>query len=57
MILQQALTGKKLADEIRSLVADYEKLNKMESAGRKLSRGDAAAAVADLIEELANRRQ
>jgi UDP-N-acetylglucosamine--N-acetylmuramyl-(pentapeptide) pyrophosphoryl-undecaprenol N-acetylglucosamine transferase len=57
MILQQALTGKKLADEIRSLVADSEKLNKMESAGRKLSRGDAAAAVADLIEELANRRQ
>ncbi|HKZ01540.1 MAG TPA: glycosyltransferase, partial [Pyrinomonadaceae bacterium] len=57
MILQQALSGKKLADEIKSLVSDPEKLNKMEIAGRRLSRGDAAAAVVDLIEELANKRQ
>jgi UDP-N-acetylglucosamine--N-acetylmuramyl-(pentapeptide) pyrophosphoryl-undecaprenol N-acetylglucosamine transferase len=55
MILQQALNGKGLADEIKSLVAEPETLSKMETAGRRLSRGDAAAAVVDMIEVLATR--
>ena len=52
MILQEALSGKRLADEIRGLVHEPERISRMEAAGRRLSRGDAAAAVVDLIEEL-----
>jgi len=54
MILQQTLNGKHLADEIKALVQDPGKIDVMERAGRELSRGDAAAAVVDLIEQLIN---
>jgi UDP-N-acetylglucosamine--N-acetylmuramyl-(pentapeptide) pyrophosphoryl-undecaprenol N-acetylglucosamine transferase len=57
MILQEALNGKALAEEIKMLVAEPEKLSRMETASRQLSRGDAAAAVVDMIEELVARRQ
>ncbi len=53
MILQQELTPKKLAAEIKSLLAEPETLSRMETAGRHLSRCDAAAAVVNLVEELA----
>jgi UDP-N-acetylglucosamine--N-acetylmuramyl-(pentapeptide) pyrophosphoryl-undecaprenol N-acetylglucosamine transferase len=56
MILQQALSGERLAETIRDLVAQPEKIDKMETAARSLSRGDAAAAVADLIEELVKKK-
>jgi UDP-N-acetylglucosamine--N-acetylmuramyl-(pentapeptide) pyrophosphoryl-undecaprenol N-acetylglucosamine transferase len=52
MILQQDLTGEKLAQEIGALVGAPEEITKMEEASRKLARGDAAAAAVDLMEEL-----
>ncbi len=53
MILQKDLSGESLAHELEALVHDTEKLSQMEDASRNLARGDAAAAAADLIEELA----
>jgi UDP-N-acetylglucosamine--N-acetylmuramyl-(pentapeptide) pyrophosphoryl-undecaprenol N-acetylglucosamine transferase len=52
MILQQDLTGERIAREIESLVREPERVTAMEQASRKLARGDAAAAVVDLIEGL-----
>jgi UDP-N-acetylglucosamine--N-acetylmuramyl-(pentapeptide) pyrophosphoryl-undecaprenol N-acetylglucosamine transferase len=57
MILQQELSGKELAEEIKRLVAEPEQISRMEMAARDLSRGDAAAAVVDLLEELVAKRQ
>ena len=53
MILQHELSGERLAHEIATLAHDPERITAMEQAGRKLARGDAAAAVVDLIEKLA----
>jgi len=52
MILQQDLSGARLAQEIEELVRSPDEIRKMEEASRKLARGDAAAAAVDLIEEL-----
>jgi UDP-N-acetylglucosamine--N-acetylmuramyl-(pentapeptide) pyrophosphoryl-undecaprenol N-acetylglucosamine transferase len=52
MILQQELTGERLAREISTLVQAPDELTRMEEASRKLARGDAAAATVDLMEEL-----
>jgi UDP-N-acetylglucosamine--N-acetylmuramyl-(pentapeptide) pyrophosphoryl-undecaprenol N-acetylglucosamine transferase len=52
MILQQDLTGARLAQEIERLVQLPDELRKMEIASRKLARGDAAASAVDLIQEL-----
>jgi UDP-N-acetylglucosamine:LPS N-acetylglucosamine transferase len=52
MILQQDLSGERLAQEIVMLASKPEKISAMEAAARKLSRGDAAAAVVDLVEKL-----
>lgn len=52
MILQKDLTGERLARELKSLVNEPERITAMEQAARKLAKGDAAAAVVDLIEEL-----
>ncbi len=52
MILQQDLTGERLAREIAEIVGNPERITAMEKAARKMARGDAAAAVVDLIEEL-----
>jgi len=52
MILQQDLSGNRLATEINTLVSRPDVLVEMERASRKLARGDAAAAAVDLIEEL-----
>lgn len=52
MILQKDLSGERLAEEISSLLAAPEKIEAMESAGRKLVRRDAAAAAVELMEEL-----
>jgi UDP-N-acetylglucosamine--N-acetylmuramyl-(pentapeptide) pyrophosphoryl-undecaprenol N-acetylglucosamine transferase len=53
MILQKDLSGDRLAKEIIELAQEPEEVNSMETAIRKLARGDAAAAAVDLIEELA----
>jgi UDP-N-acetylglucosamine--N-acetylmuramyl-(pentapeptide) pyrophosphoryl-undecaprenol N-acetylglucosamine transferase len=55
MILQSELSGERLAREIGVLVADPERVTRMEQAARKLARGDAAAAAVDLIEKLAGK--
>jgi UDP-N-acetylglucosamine--N-acetylmuramyl-(pentapeptide) pyrophosphoryl-undecaprenol N-acetylglucosamine transferase len=52
MILQKDLSGEKLAQEIEQLVREPEKITAMERAARKMARGDAAAAVVNLIEDL-----
>lgn len=52
MILQQDLTGTRLAGEIASLVSAPDLLTRMETASRKLARGDAAKATVDLMERL-----
>ena len=57
MILQQDLSGGRLAQEIEKLLQSPDIIGKMESASRKLARGDAAAAAVDLIEELINDRR
>ena len=54
MILQKNLSGKKLAQEIAMFVQEPERITVMEQAARKLARGDAAAAVVNMIEELMN---
>lgn len=57
MILQQDLSGERLAQEIATLVREPETITAMEQAARKLARGDAAAAVVDMIEELVGGEQ
>ena len=52
MILQKDLSGEQLAHEIARLAHEPERLTDMEQAARKLARGNAAAAVVDLIEKL-----
>ncbi|MGI9067742.1 MAG: undecaprenyldiphospho-muramoylpentapeptide beta-N-acetylglucosaminyltransferase [Pyrinomonadaceae bacterium] len=52
MILQQDLSAERVAQEIAALAREPERITAMEQAARKLARGDAAATVVDLIEEL-----
>ena len=52
MILQQDLSGERLAQEITTLVREPQTITAMEQAARKLARGDAAAAVVDMIAKL-----
>jgi len=52
MILQQDLTGQRLAKEITTLASEPERITAMEEAARKLARGDAAVAVVDMVEKL-----
>lgn len=52
MILQQDLSGERLAEEIAELIDSPSKIDEMESAAKKLGRPDAAAATVDIIEEL-----
>jgi len=55
MILQQDLTGERLAKEIIELAQQPSAIDEMETSIRKLQRGDAAAAAVNIIEKLANR--
>lgn len=52
MILQRDLSGASLAKELERLVRSPEEVRKMEESSRSLARGDAAAAVVDLIERM-----
>jgi len=52
MILQQDLNAKRLEQTIRELVNEPQRVSAMENASRQLSRGNAAAAVVDLVEKL-----
>jgi UDP-N-acetylglucosamine--N-acetylmuramyl-(pentapeptide) pyrophosphoryl-undecaprenol N-acetylglucosamine transferase len=53
MILQQQLTGERLAREIIELAQQPSKVDEIEASICKLQRGDAAAAAVDIIEKLA----
>src|SRR5205823_427031 len=57
MILQDELTGERLAKEIVSLIDSPEKISEMEVASRKIARQDAAAAAVDLIEKTVSRKR
>jgi UDP-N-acetylglucosamine--N-acetylmuramyl-(pentapeptide) pyrophosphoryl-undecaprenol N-acetylglucosamine transferase len=57
MILQEELSGERLARDIAALVGSPERLTAMGRASRKLARGDAAAATVDLMEELVGGRR
>ena len=52
MILQQDLSGERLAGEIKGLIEAPDAITRMEEASRRLARGDAASATVDLIEKL-----
>ena len=52
MILQQDLTGERLAREIAALVEEPQRVTMMEEASRRLARGDAAQATVNLMEEM-----
>jgi UDP-N-acetylglucosamine--N-acetylmuramyl-(pentapeptide) pyrophosphoryl-undecaprenol N-acetylglucosamine transferase len=52
MILQKDLSGARLADEISSLLKTPDEISRMEIAGRKLARRDAATVTVDLMEEV-----
>ncbi len=52
MILQQDLSPQRLAGAIEMLVREPEKVRAMEHAACELRRGDAAAKVVDLVEEM-----
>ena len=56
MIPQDELTGERLAREIGSLVADPERLTRMEEASRRMARAGAAEAAVDLMEKLVGSR-
>jgi len=53
MVLQSDLSSESLANEIRDLVNDHERLVSMGTAARKMARTDAAEKTVDMIEELA----
>lgn len=53
MLLQRDLSGKAVADEIRALVANPEKIATMETAAKSVGRADAAEQTANIIENLA----
>ena len=53
MILQEKLSGEKLAAEVSALLSRPEEVERMALASKKMAHGDAAAAAVDLIEELA----
>ncbi len=57
MILQKDLSGQRLAEELTALVREPERINKMEQAARGMARGDAAAAVVDMMEKLVSSGQ
>jgi len=57
MILQDELSGERLAKEINALADSSETISKMEASARKLARKDAAAAAVDLIEKIVSSKR
>lgn len=55
LVLQSQLTPEHLVKEVGELLGSPERLEGMERAARRLARPDAAARIADLIEELGRR--
>ena len=57
MILQQELSGDRLAAELEKLIQSPQELDRMDEASRTLAHGDAAAAAVDIIQELVQGQQ
>jgi UDP-N-acetylglucosamine--N-acetylmuramyl-(pentapeptide) pyrophosphoryl-undecaprenol N-acetylglucosamine transferase len=57
MILQEELSGERLARELSALVRDPGRVTEMSAASRRMARGDAAVAAVDLMEKLVASRQ
>ena len=55
VIVQSELTPERLAREIRELMASPATLEHMEACARRLARPDAAARIADMVEEFARK--
>jgi UDP-N-acetylglucosamine--N-acetylmuramyl-(pentapeptide) pyrophosphoryl-undecaprenol N-acetylglucosamine transferase len=56
MIVQQELSGERLAKEVGELVQDPSRIDRMEQASRGLARGDAASAAVDLLIALVGKK-
>ncbi len=56
MILQEELSGERLAAEIENLMQSPQEIDRMEEGSRQLAHGDAAAAAVDMIEELSHKK-
>jgi UDP-N-acetylglucosamine--N-acetylmuramyl-(pentapeptide) pyrophosphoryl-undecaprenol N-acetylglucosamine transferase len=56
MILQEELTGEKLAAEITALVENPDEITRREQAARKLAKPEAAELIVGMIEKLAEKR-
>src|SRR2546421_2421425 len=57
MILQDELTGERLAKEVVSLIDSPEKISEMETASRKSARADAATMTVELIDKAVSSKQ
>ncbi len=55
MLVQNELSGDALAEVIRKLMGDPERIGRMERAAKQLGKPDAAAAAVGLIQELASK--
>ena len=55
MILQKDLSGESLANELKNLIESPEKITQMEISAKKMVKGDAAALMVNLIEDLARK--
>jgi len=55
VVLQEELTPQRLMDEIRDLLSDPLRLIRMERAAKSLARPEAAAHIADLVEQMVAR--
>jgi UDP-N-acetylglucosamine--N-acetylmuramyl-(pentapeptide) pyrophosphoryl-undecaprenol N-acetylglucosamine transferase len=56
MIVQQELSGERLAKELVELVQEPSQIDRMEEGSRKLAKGDAAVAAVDLLLELVRKK-
>ncbi len=56
MLLEKSLDGRRLADEIRALIDDTERLGRMEQAASRTGRPEAAREIVDACAELIERR-
>jgi len=56
MIVQQELSGERLAKELGELVQEPSRIDRMEEASRRLAKGDSAAAAVDLLLELVGKK-
>jgi UDP-N-acetylglucosamine--N-acetylmuramyl-(pentapeptide) pyrophosphoryl-undecaprenol N-acetylglucosamine transferase len=54
MILQRDLNGKRIADEIKSLISSPAVISEMEAAAKAIGRADAAERTADIIQKISN---